>query len=70
MCRRFVQRDLIELASDQRFSKVRCFKASSIEETLSFPVQINMSLFLRPELYVHMGFVWLAAMTNFVAISR
>jgi len=68
MMRYRCRRDLIELASDPRFSKIHVFKTSSIEKTVSFPVQINMSLFLRPRAYVPMGLLWLASMVNFVVV--
>ena len=62
------RRDLIELASDKRFSDIHIFKTTSIEKTVSFPVQINMSFFLRPRAYVPMGLLWLATMVNFVVV--
>ena len=68
MMRYRCRRDLIEMASDSRFSKIHVFKTSSIEKTVSFPVQINMSLFLRPRAYVPMGLLWLASMVNFVVV--
>jgi len=68
MMRYRCRRDLVELALDKRFSEIHIFKTSAIEKTVSFPVQINMSLFLRPRFYVPMGLVWLASMANFVAV--
>jgi hypothetical protein len=68
MMRYRCRRDLIELASDQRFAAIHVFKTSAIEKTVSFPVQINMSVFLRPRLYVPMGLIWVASMAHFVAV--
>ena len=62
------RRDLIELALDKRFADIHVFKTSSIDKTISFPVQINMSLFLRPRVYVPSGLLWLASMMHFMAV--
>jgi len=68
MMRYKCRRDLIELASDQRFSDIHIFKTSAIDKTVSFPVQITMSFFLRPRFYVPVGLVWLASMAHFIAL--
>ena len=68
MMRYKCRRDLIELASDQRFSDIHIFKTSAIDKTVSFPVQITMSFFLRPRFYVPLGLVWLASMAHFIAL--
>ena len=68
MMRYKCRRDLIELASDQRFSDIHIFKTSAIDKTVSFPVQITMSFFLRPRFYVPVGLVWLASMAHFIAV--
>ena len=68
MMRYKCRRDLIELASDKRFSDIHIFKTSSIEKTVSFPVQIDMSMFLRPRLYVPVGLIWLASMAHFIVV--
>lgn len=62
------RRDLIELALDKRFADIHVFKTSSIDKTISFPVQINVSLFLRPRVYVPTGLLWLASMMHFMAV--
>lgn len=63
------RRDLIELVLDKRFSDIHIFKTSSIDRTVSFPVKINLSLFLRPRVYVPMGLLWLASMMHFMLVS-
>ena len=68
MMRYRCRRDLIELTLDKRFSDIHIFKTSAIEKTVSFPVKITMSLFLRPRFYVPVGLVWLASMAHFVAL--
>lgn len=68
MMRYRCRRDMFELASDKRFADIHIFKTSAIDKTVSFPVQINMSLSLRPRLYVPMGLVWLASMAHFIAV--
>ena len=62
------RRDLIALASDKRFSEIHIFKTSSIDKTVSFPVQINMSAFLRPQFYVPVSLIWLASMIHFMVV--
>jgi hypothetical protein len=62
------RRDLIELVLDKRFSDIHVFKTSSIDRTVSFPVQINFSLFLRPEIYVPAGIFWLASLMHFLVV--
>ena len=59
------RRDLIELALDQRFAAIHVFKTSAIAKTISFPVQIQLSFFLRPGFYVPLLLLWLTSLLQF-----
>jgi len=53
--------DLLELASDPRFANIHIFKTTAIEKTVSYPVQLTMSFFIKPGFYVPMFLLMLAS---------
>jgi len=62
------RRDLAVLASDSRFSAIHSFKTLAIAATVSFPVQIQLSFFMRPPVYVPLMLLWLASMLHFATV--
>ncbi len=52
------RRDLIELATNTKFDDIHIFKTTAMDKTTSFPVQLKMSLFMRPGVYVPFGLVF------------
>ncbi len=62
------RRDLIELASDNRFADMHIFKLAAIDQTVSFPTQISLSLFLRPAFYVPMIILFVAVVMQLAVL--
>ena len=60
------RRDLVELAADPRFADMHVFKTSAIEQTISFPVQLNISFFLGPKFFVPLILLLLASLGQHV----
>ncbi len=58
------RRQLIELASDPRFSDIHVFKLAAIESTQNYPVTLVMSVYLSPGVYVPLCLALLASLAQ------
>lgn len=56
------RRDLIALVADPRFSDSHKFKLAAIDGTTSFPMQLRMSTYLRPKIWVPLLLLLLASL--------
>lgn len=56
------RRDLMTLVSDPRFSDSHKFKLAAIDGTISFPMQLRMSSYLRPKIWVPLLLLLLASL--------
>lgn len=56
------RRDLMALVSDPRFKDSHKFKLAAIDGTISFPMQLNMSSYLRPKIWVPLLLLLLASL--------
>ena len=63
------RRDAIELVANPKFADIHVFKTSAMEKTINFPVQMNMSLFMKPGAYVPAGLVFVGMFIQLVAVS-
>ncbi|MDG1773566.1 MAG: hypothetical protein P8H32_09060 [Oceanicoccus sp.] len=63
------RRDLIELVTDPKFDNIHIYKTTAIEKTISFPVQIQMSFFMRPGAYAPLGLLFVGMLIQLVALS-
>jgi len=66
MMRYKCRRDLIELASSSKFDEIHVFKISAIEKTISYPVQLRVSFFMRPGFYVPVFLVFMAILVDYL----
>ena len=55
-------RDMMALVSDPRFSDSHKFKLAAIDGTTSFPMQLRMSTYLRPKIWVPLLLLLLASL--------
>ncbi|WP_026941531.1 hypothetical protein [Hellea balneolensis] len=63
------RRDLMTLVSDPRFSDSHKFKLAAIDGTISFPMQLRMSAYLRPKIWVPLLLLLLASLgQNFLIL--
>ena len=62
MMRYRCRRDIAELVMDGRFSEIHGFKHLAIEKTVSFPVQMNTQLIMKPGVYVPIMLLLLASL--------
>jgi hypothetical protein len=60
------RRDLVELVTNPKFDDVHIYKITAIDKTTSFPVQLRMSLFMRPGVYVPFGLVFVGMLIQLV----
>jgi hypothetical protein len=60
------RRDLIELITNLKFDDVHIYKLTAIDKTTSFPVQLKMSLFMRPGVYVPFGLAFVGMLIQLV----
>lgn len=60
------RRDLVELVTNPKFDDVHIYKITAIDKTTSFPVQLKMSLFMRPGVYVPFGLVFVGMLIQLV----
>ncbi len=60
------RRDLVELITNPKFDDVHIYKITAIDKTTSFPVQLRMSLFMRPGVYVPFGLVFVGMLIQLV----
>lgn len=56
------RRDLMALVSDPRFKDSHKFKLAAIDGTISFPMQLNVSSYLRPKIWVPLLLLLLASL--------
>jgi len=56
------RRDLVALVSDPRFNDGHKFKLAAIDGTISFPMQLRMSTYLRPKIWVPLLLLLLASL--------
>lgn len=56
------RRDLMVLVTDPRFADGHKFKLAAINGTISFPMQLRMSTYLRPKIWVPVLLLLLASM--------
>ena len=56
------RRDMMALVSDPRFSDSHKFKLAAIDGTTSFPMQLRMSTYLRPKIWVPLLLLLLASL--------
>lgn len=62
------RRQLVQLASDKRFSEIHIFKLAAINATENYPTQMLMSFNLRPSLYVPLVLALIASLLqNFLS---
>ena len=58
------RRDLMDLVTDPRFKDSHKFKLAAIDGTTSFPIQMRMSTYLRPKIWVPFLLILLASLTQ------
>ena len=56
------RRDLMKLVSDPRFKDGHKFKLAAIDGTASFPVQRQMSFYMKPQIWVPLLLIVLASL--------
>lgn len=58
------RRDLLALASDPRFADSHKFKLAAIDGTTSFPIQTQMSTYMKPHIWVALLLILLASLAQ------
>jgi len=58
------RRDLMILASDPRFADAHKYKLAAIDGTISFPMQTQMSTYLKPKIWVPLLLILLASLAQ------
>jgi len=56
------RRDFMSLVSDSRFNDSHKFKIAAIDGTTSFPMQLRMSTYLRPKVWVPLLLLLMASL--------